>query len=151
EAHLAGRLAQSLAVEVPELQQTALTGGQQGKVGRRQGAKGAVVIDGDLDQAPPTPAAALTGLGRFDDLAEPILPSRPGSVAGVNDREAGWQGDRGSGIVCRRIDDANPACCQVTVRATAKPTFSAEAVDDRASNSRAGERLKRNASGRVEA
>jgi hypothetical protein len=69
----------------------------------------------------------------------------------VDDRKTGWQDDRRPWVVRRRIDNPNPSGCQATVGATAEPALSADAVDDRALNSQAGERFKRNAPGRVEA
>jgi hypothetical protein len=138
-------------VEVPKLQQTSLTIGQEGEIGGRQRVKPTFVIDRRLGHAPSIPAGAASGLAPLQDLAKPILSSRPGSVTGVEDREAGRQGDRRSRIVFRRIDDANPASVQAAVRAAPEPALFADAVDDRTVNARPGERLERNASRRVEA
>jgi hypothetical protein len=136
---------------VAELQEAALACGQEGKVGRCQCLEHVLVPDRQLDHAPPVPAGAVVSLAPFGDLGTPIVPSRPVSLAGVEDRKAGWQNDRGPRVVRRRIDNPNPSGCQATVSATAEPAFFADAVDDRALNSQAGERFKRYAPGRVEA
>jgi hypothetical protein len=102
-----------------------------------------VVVDGDLDHALAVPTAPVANLATISHLGTQILPSRPGALFGVENQEAGRQDDRGPRIV-RSPFDAAQAGSGVTVGATAEPAVSADAVDYRALNSPAGERIEWN-------